>query len=129
MKLEETLQKIYDRTADLADLKKELKEFEKDTDDVKELKKMAKELRAQIKEKKENQEKEWLKDQYYKDLREDIVKIKGDLAEYKTKAINDITKLSAKGEHVDLELKSGADTFRAQSKVEPFLFINGRKVA
>ena len=72
---------------------------------------------------------EWLKDQYYKDLRDDSVKIKGSLAELKSKAMEEINKLAAKGEELDMELVSGADKFRVQSKLEPAILINGRKLA
>lgn len=128
MDIETILQKIYDKSEDLKDMKKELKEFEKDTEETKELKKMAKDLRAQIKDKKDAQEEEWLKDDYYKDLREDIVKLKGDLAELKSKAYDKLTELASRGENIDMELQSGADRFRAQSKTEPLLYINGRKI-
>lgn len=127
MGLEEMLQRMYDRTADMGDIKKELKEFEKDTEQMKELKKMRKELNAQVKELKEKQEEEWMKDQYYKDLRDDMVKMQGDLKELKSKVHTQVEKLAAKGEHINVELTSGADTFRVQSKLEASVFINGRK--
>jgi SMC interacting uncharacterized protein involved in chromosome segregation len=128
MNLEDMIAKVYDKAADLADMKKELKGMEKDTDDIKELKGMMKELRDQVKGKKENNEKEWMKDAYYKELRDDIVKLDGDMKELKSKIYDKIGQMAAKGELVDMELTSGADSFRVQSKNEPIVFINGRKL-